>query len=219
MLYLGRAWTSPTLIMTTSPAHGIMVCTYVSMSVCIIYPAFVAPWFLRSVYSLKCSMYSVYWLAHMCDLQLHALNWTARTIGATRACREDYRWRQVGECADIWYKHINLLRQWSCSCPATCQCRRLCESKMTDELTALPFCDVHIDNGATLNLLRCLCIIVDVETYRLTVVAFLFRVVMAQKIYCFESSEQLNIVPYMSSLFISYVFTDKSTWHMTRQFS
>ena len=28
------------------------------MSVCIIYPMFVAPWLLRSVYALKCSMYS-----------------------------------------------------------------------------------------------------------------------------------------------------------------
>ena len=33
---------------------------------------------------------------------------------------------------------------------------RLCESKMTDELTVLLFCDVHIDKGATLNLLQCL---------------------------------------------------------------
>ena len=36
--------------MTTSPARGIMVS--------IIYPAFVAPWFPRSVYALKYSVYS-----------------------------------------------------------------------------------------------------------------------------------------------------------------
>ena len=57
---------------------------------------------------------SVYWHAHMHDLQLHALDWTVRTIvasrttGATRVCREDYWRRQVhvGECTDTWYKRI-----------------------------------------------------------------------------------------------------------------
>ena len=33
---------------------------YLSIYVCIIYPAFVAPWFPRSVYALKCSVYSQY---------------------------------------------------------------------------------------------------------------------------------------------------------------
>ena len=44
-------------------------------------------------------------------LQLYALDCeqTARTTGAKvysclRLCREDYRRRQVGECADTWYK-------------------------------------------------------------------------------------------------------------------
>ena len=61
--------------------------------------------------------------------------------------------------ADTWYKRINgfsLLRQWKPSNLPT----RLCdESKMTDELTVLLFCDIHIDKGATLNLLQCLCVI------------------------------------------------------------
>ena len=32
---------------------------YLSIYVCIIYPAFVAPWFPRSVYALKCSVYDM----------------------------------------------------------------------------------------------------------------------------------------------------------------
>ena len=64
--WLSQAWVSPTLIMTTAPTCGIMVCQYV----CISYPAFVAPWFPRSVYALKYSMYSGV-CAHVHDLQLH----------------------------------------------------------------------------------------------------------------------------------------------------
>ena len=37
---------------------------------CILYPAFVAPWFLRSVYALKCSMYSsIIDVVHVCNCQ------------------------------------------------------------------------------------------------------------------------------------------------------
>ena len=50
------------------------------------------------------------------------------------------------------------LQQWCCSCPGNLP-MRLCESKMTDELTVLLFCDVHIGIGATLNLLQCLHVI------------------------------------------------------------
>ena len=59
--------------MAMAPACGIVVCIYVPMYVhiCIIYPAFVASWFLRLVYALKYSVYSVYWRAHVHDLQLH----------------------------------------------------------------------------------------------------------------------------------------------------
>ena len=75
---------------------------------------------------------------------------TTWTTGATRVCREDYRWRQVGECADTWYKQIQL--------PGNLP-TRLCESKTTDELTVLLFCDIHIDIGATLNLLQWLTVL------------------------------------------------------------
>ena len=152
--------------MTMSPARGIMVCIYlyqyVSFTPHLSHPGsrdLCKPWNAPCI--------SVYWLAHVHDLQLHALDWTARTTGATHICREDYQRRQVDECTSTWYKHISLLGQWSCSCQATCQRRRLCESKTTDELTVLLFCDVHIDKGATLNLLRCLHIICghrDIQT-------------------------------------------------------
>ena len=38
----------------------------------------------------------------MRDLQLHS----ARMTGATRVFCEDYRRRQVDECADTWYKRV-----------------------------------------------------------------------------------------------------------------
>ena len=67
---------------------------------------FVAPLSLRSVYALKCSVYSGrYGRAHVHDLQLQTARMTGHA-GATHVCREDYRQRQVGECADTWYKRI-----------------------------------------------------------------------------------------------------------------
>ena len=134
---------------------------YLSISVCIIYPHLSHPGSRDPCTPWNAPCISVYWLAHVHDLQLHALDWTARTTGATHICREDYQWRQVDECTSTWYKQISLLGQWSCSCQATCQRRRLCESKTTDELTVLLFCDVHIDKGATLNLLWCLHVICE----------------------------------------------------------
>ena len=88
-------------------------CIWVSTCVylCIIYPAFVAPWFLRSMYTLKCFVYSGTltcsraWVTTALYSR-SMLNWTARKTGATCVCRKDYRWRQVGECADTWYKRI-----------------------------------------------------------------------------------------------------------------
>ena len=88
--FLGQAWVSPTLIIPR-------------MYLCIIYPTFVTPWFSRSMYTLK---YSVYSGILMCSHAWFttALNWAARTTGATRVCCEDYWWRQVGECTNTWYK-------------------------------------------------------------------------------------------------------------------
>ena len=53
-----------------SPAHGIMVSLNVSIHVCIIYPTFVAPWFLRSMYALKC----VFWYIDVltCVICMHS---------------------------------------------------------------------------------------------------------------------------------------------------
>ena len=102
--YLWRARASPTLIMTRAPACGIMV----SMSACITCLAFVAPWFLRSMYAQKCSVYSGI-LTCLCVIY-------NCTRSATCVCRENYQRRQVGECTDTWYKlqihvHVSVFRQ------------------------------------------------------------------------------------------------------------
>ena len=90
------------------------------MLVCIIYPTFVTPWFLRSVYASKCSMYS-------CILTYsHMWSTTEQQRQSKTLCCENHQWRQV--CAlrvNVQTHGINrssLLRhwQWSCSCPATC---------------------------------------------------------------------------------------------------
>ena len=77
----------------------------------------------------------------------------------TRVCREDYRRRQVGECTNTWYKRIQHTETVELYLPSNLPTRLQCESKTTDELTVLLFCDVHIDISATLNLLQCLRVI------------------------------------------------------------
>ena len=72
---------------------------------------------------------------------------------------EDYRRRQVGECADIhvWYKQIQpteTVDLYLINLPTG-----LCASETTDGLTVWPFCDVHIDISTTLSLLQCLRVI------------------------------------------------------------
>ena len=143
--------------------NGMYLCIYLSIyvHVCIIYPAFVAPWFPRSMYALKYSMYSGISTCSHAWFTI-ALDWTARTTGATRVCHQrrqlSMKTGQVNARQTHGINRFSLLRQWSCSCLAnfpTC----LCESKTTVEFTVLLFCDVHIDKGATLNLLHCLRVI------------------------------------------------------------
>ena len=116
---LGWAWASPTLIVTMAPARWIMVCLHVSFILCLFHPGSrdpCTPWNTPCIH--------VYWHARVHDLQLHALNWTARTIGATWVFRKNYRRRQVGECTDTWYKQIQSAEtvDWSCNYSATCRC-------------------------------------------------------------------------------------------------
>ena len=116
--------------MTTTPAHGIMVSIYLSN----IYTAFVACWFLRSMYALK---YSVYFGILTCSRVWFTTaleGWLELLVSAVKIIN----WRQVSEsCADTWHKWIQLLRQGSCSCPVGNLPTRLWESKTTDELTVL----------------------------------------------------------------------------------
>ena len=114
--------------MTTAPTRKIIVSEYLY----IIYPAFVAPWFPRSVYVLKCSVY------------FGILTWSrawfttnSRTTGATRCCCEDYQWRQVGKCADTSYKRIHIPVDSGAVAARQLPTRLQCESKTTDERTVL----------------------------------------------------------------------------------
>ena len=59
---------------------------YVSIYLCIIYPTFVAPWFPRSVYTMK---FSVYWHAYVHDLQLHSTEQQGLLVSAVKIIDED----------------------------------------------------------------------------------------------------------------------------------
>ena len=62
---------------------------------------------------------------------------------------------------------FSILRQWSCSCLATCQCTCVNQKRLTDGLTIqlrLLFCYVHIDIDMTLNCLRVICVCRAVQT-------------------------------------------------------
>ena len=96
--------------------HCIYVSIYLSIYVCIIYPTFVAPWFLRSVYALKCSMYDM--LTCVIYNCMHSTEQQRRLellVSAVKIIDED---RLVNAQAH-GINRFSLLRQ--CSCPATCQ--------------------------------------------------------------------------------------------------
>ena len=102
----------------------------------ITYPMFVAPWLLRSMYGRKASCISVYWRAHMHDSQLHALDWLDNKDNWSHSCLP---WRSM-KTGRWMHRHgingLSLLRQWNCSCPATCQ-RTCVNSETTDGLTVV----------------------------------------------------------------------------------
>ena len=109
---LGQAWANPTLIMTMAPMRGIMVCIYL----CIIYSAFVAPWFP----TLKCFMFSnilacsCLWFASATEQQN---DWSYSCL-PWRLSTKAGRWM----CKHIVKTDSAYCRQWSCSCHATSQC-------------------------------------------------------------------------------------------------
>ena len=139
---LGRAWASPTLIMTMAPLRGIMVSIHVSFYVCMYVSIYLSIYLC--LYHLPRVCRTLVPEIRVCTEMLHVfqyidvltcviyncMHWTA---GATRVCREDYRWRQVGECAQTHgINGYSLLRQWSSGCLETCQCACVCESKTTN---------------------------------------------------------------------------------------
>ena len=80
------------------------------MYICIIDQHLSHPsWFLRSVHALKCS---VYWRAHVRDTSTPGLNSkNGCSVDLFVVFREDYQWRQVGECANAWYKWIQFTKR------------------------------------------------------------------------------------------------------------
>ena len=129
---------------------------------CIIYPTFVAPWFRRSVYSsiLTCSCV---WFTTALSQERQEL------LVSHGVCHEEYRRRQVGECADTWYKQISLLRQcmelWLPGIMPTC----LCESKRLMSLLYCCFVTFMLTKARHWTYYSACVSFVDVESYRLTV--------------------------------------------------
>ena len=91
LLLLGRAWASPTLIVTTASARWIMLCQYVSFTPCLSHPGSqdpCMPWNVPCFSGiLTCSPA---WFTTRLNSKDDPLPW----------------WRQVGECADTCYKQI-----------------------------------------------------------------------------------------------------------------
>ena len=72
---------SPTLIAITAPTN--VEYWYLTIWLCFIYLVFITPWLPRSMYALICSVYSGILLCSRAWFTT-ALDWTARTAGATR---------------------------------------------------------------------------------------------------------------------------------------
>ena len=100
---IGASLSEPHIKHDNGPAHWIMVCIYLSMYHL---PRVCSTQVPEICVRPEMLCIPVHWHAHVHDLQLHALDWTARTTGATCVCCEGYQRRQVGECADTWYKRI-----------------------------------------------------------------------------------------------------------------
>ena len=138
---------------------------YVSFTSCL---SHLGSWDSCTPWNASCIL--VYLHAYVHDLQLR-LN--SRTTGATRVCHKDYRERQVGECADTWYKRIQPTADSGAVAAWQLPNAPVWIKMMTNELTVLLFCDVHTNKGVTLDLLQCLCVICGcrsraVQTNKLT---------------------------------------------------
>ena len=76
------------------PVQEIMVCIYVSIYVSVINPTFVALWFLRYVYGLKCPKYSGILIRFTCDGQVKtelfkSRDWSSYSMSAMKIIDED----------------------------------------------------------------------------------------------------------------------------------
>ena len=149
---LGQAWVSPTLITTTTPTHGIIVCHL--------------PGICRTLVPKICvrhKMLYVFLYVDMLTCVIYNCMCSTEQQGRPELLLERYMYLlhihiHVG-LVNAQTHGINWFSLWSCCCPATYQLTCLCESESTNGLTVLLFCDVHVDIGAILNLLQCLCVI------------------------------------------------------------
>ena len=94
--------------------NAVYLSIYVSFTTCLSHPGSQDP---CTPWNTPCI--PVYWCAHMCDLQLHTLDWTTAEllVSAVKIIDED---RQVN-AQTYGINGFSLLIQWSCSCPETCQ--------------------------------------------------------------------------------------------------
>ena len=107
---LGQAWASPTLIVTTA-----CVCMYIHMYLTFS-PAFVTPWFPRSAHPemFRVFRYTDVLTCVICNWQQGQRRYA---LSAMKIIYKDTgRWMRK----HMVYNEFSLLRQWSCSCPATC---------------------------------------------------------------------------------------------------
>ena len=116
-------------------------------------------WVFQCIYVLTCV---IYWSTDIKD------DWSLELLVV---CHTDYRRRQVGECADTWYKRIQPTDRDELLLPSNLP-TRLCKSETTNGLIVLLFCGIHIDKGATLNLYSACVLFANnysLEPYRPTV--------------------------------------------------
>ena len=96
----------------------------------------------------------------------------SKNSGSIHACHDDYQQRQVGECADTWYKWIQPTGTVKLySCPATCQ--HACVILNGKRLTSFLYCCFMMFISTKARHWTCykvpVCVLfVDVEPYRLT---------------------------------------------------
>ena len=139
--------------MTTVPARGIMVSMYVSFTPCLSHPG---SWDQCTPWNAPCIL--VYRRTHMRDLQLQALDWTARKTGGTHCLP----WRLSMKTGRWMHRHMVYTDSayWDSGAVATRQLANVLVWIKNDWWAYCnAICDIQIDKVTKLNLLQCLHVI------------------------------------------------------------